>query len=270
MAFSLNNLRLGLLALVLAVVIRVFIGEPRFIPTSSMVPTLLVDDRLVVEKISYDLRDPQRGDVVVFRAPQDQTQDYIKRVVGLPGDRLRVTSGSLVVGGVPVSRGQLLTRFFEVYPQSARQYEAQVQAESRRNYRPNFTVRLTAQSVHLGLIRPNQGLFTHELNLSDIAQLMGVPQTQLVLIPGQVFINGQPLVEPYTAEDTEYTCPGDCPLWPSAWAQELVVPSGTYFVMGDNRNNSKDSHEWGFLPRQNIIGRAFVRFWPLERLGFIY
>lgn len=166
-----DNLQILVVALVLAVVIRLFVAEPRFIPSDSMVPTLQIGDRLVVEKVAYRFRPPQTGDVVVFDPPQQllnfgysPDKAFIKRIIGTPGDIVQVTKG-------------------------------------------------------------------------------------------QVYLNQQPLTEPYIAEAPAY---------------EMVpvrVPPNQYFVMGDNRNNSNDSHVWGFLPRQNIIGRAIFRFFPFDRFG---
>ncbi|MBD1913686.1 MULTISPECIES: signal peptidase I [unclassified Leptolyngbya] len=168
-----ENIRFLVIALALALVIRIFIAEPRFIPSDSMVPTLAVGDRLVVEKVSYRLRPPAHGDIVVFHPPAvleelgyGQDQAFIKRIIGEPGDILEV-------------RG------------------------------------------------------------------------------GQVVLNGQPLQENYIAAPPDYILP------------PIHVPEGAYFVMGDNRNNSNDSHVWGFLPRPNIIGRAVFRFYPFSRLGSI-
>jgi signal peptidase I len=160
-----------MVALAIALVVRVFIAEPRYIPSPSMMPTLAVGDRLLIEKLSYHLQPPNRGDIVVFEPPP-QLQDYgysasqafIKRVIGLPGDTVQVSQG-------------------------------------------------------------------------------------------KVFINGQALIERYILEAPEYEMP-------------LVrVPTGSLFMMGDNRNDSNDSHVWGFLPIQNAIGRAAFRFWPLDKVG---
>ena len=167
-----ENLQILLIALVLAVLIRLFIAEPRYIPSDSMEPTLLIGDRLVVEKLSYRLHPPQSGDVIVFQPPmqfQEQfgflpDKAFIKRVIGRAGDRVQVQ------GGV-------------------------------------------------------------------------------------VYLNEQPLQEPYIAEPPAYQMP------------TVQVPEGSLFVMGDNRNNSNDSHVWGFLPAQNVIGRAILRFFPFNRLG---
>ena len=166
-----ENLQIVAIALILAVVIRLFIAEPRFIPSDSMVPTLQIGDRLVVEKVSYALHPPATGDIIVFQPPA-QLQQYgyspnrafIKRIIGTPGDRVQIHDGT-------------------------------------------------------------------------------------------VYLNQRPLQEPYTAEPPDYE-------------MELVqVPANEFFVMGDNRNNSNDSHVWGFLPKENIIGRAIFRFFPIDRVG---
>ncbi len=166
-----ENLILLLIALGLALLIRTFVAEPRFIPSDSMVPTLHIGDRLVVEKVTYHLHPPQHGDIIVFEPPtQLQLQGYkpgqafIKRVIGTPGDTIAVKQG-------------------------------------------------------------------------------------------KVFRNREPLREPYIAAPPNYLM------------REVTVPPDTIFVMGDNRNNSNDSHLWGFLPQKNIIGRAWLRFFPFDRLG---
>ncbi len=168
-----ENLQILGIALVLALLVRVLIAEPRYIPSDSMVPTLEVGDRLVIEKISYRLRLPLRGDIVVFDPPAQlqqlgftSDQAFIKRVVGEPGQTVQVHNG-------------------------------------------------------------------------------------------YVLINGIPLQEPYIAQPPAYEM------------EPVVVPEGEFFVMGDNRNNSNDSHVWGFLPKENIIGRAAFRFYPLRRAGVI-
>jgi signal peptidase I len=170
------------IALALALGVRATVAEARYIPSESMLPTLEVGDRLIVEKVSYHFETPQRGDIVVFNPPKiegllNENNAFIKRVIGLPGDRLAV-------------RG------------------------------------------------------------------------------GHVIRNGLPLTEPYIKENPDYDMPD--PANPHAYfhdGREVTVPPGHVFVMGDNRNNSMDSHVWGFLPIDHIIGRAVVRFWPPTRLG---
>lgn len=159
------------IALVLSLLVRTFIAEPRYIPSDSMFPTLHVGDRLVVEKISQWVRPVHSGDIVVFEPPPqlqalgyDKQQAFIKRIVATAG-----------------------------------------------------------QSVEV-----------HD---------------------GQLFVDGIASEEPYIASPPAYDLP------------RIEVPEGRIFVMGDNRNNSNDSHVWGFLPADNIIGRAWLRFWPGDRLG---
>jgi signal peptidase I len=166
-----ENIQILTIALALALFIRFLIAEPRYIPSDSMLPTLHIGDRLVVEKVSYYFRPPLTGDIVVFEPPQQlQEQGFtpdqalIKRVIGQPGQTVKVQAG-------------------------------------------------------------------------------------------KVYLNDQPLEEPYIAEPPTYQM------------KTIVVPEDALFVMGDNRNNSNDSHAWGFLPQENVIGRAVFRFFPLDRLG---
>lgn len=166
-----ENLQIVVIALFLALLIRTFVAEPRYIPSDSMVPTLQVGDRLVVEKVSYRVYTPATGDIVVFDPPQKlqvqgyaKDQAFIKRVIGIEGNTVAIENG-------------------------------------------------------------------------------------------KVYLNNQPLGEDYVAEPPNYQ-----------WGPE-VIPKDQLFVMGDNRNNSNDSHIWGFLPKKNVIGHACFRFWPLDRIG---
>lgn len=157
---------------ILAFGIRSFVAEARYIPSGSMLPTLQINDRLIIDKISYDFRDPKRGDIVVF-SPTDTLKKqnfkdaFIKRVIGLPGEKVEVKDGI-------------------------------------------------------------------------------------------VYVNGQSIQEKYIEDQPNYRF------------GPVSVPPNQYLVLGDNRNNSYDSHYWGFVPRDNIIGRAVIRFWPINRVGEIY
>lgn len=168
-----ENFRLIAIALILALLIRIFVAEPRYIPSDSMLPTLQMGDRLVVEKISYRFHPPATGDIIVFDPPVQlqnlgyaKDQAFIKRVIGKPGQVVTISKG-------------------------------------------------------------------------------------------KVYLDNQPLQEDYIAEPPAYQLTAK------------QVPENEFFVMGDNRNDSNDSHVWGFLPKENIIGRAQFRFWPLNRIGFV-
>jgi signal peptidase I len=166
-----ENFQILFIALILALIVRSYVAEPRFIPSDSMVPTLEVGDRLVVEKISYRLHPPEFGDIIVFDPPPQlqelgyaKDQAFIKRIIGKPGQTIEVKAG-------------------------------------------------------------------------------------------KVFVDGQALQESYIAEQPKYNM------------LPVKVPEDRYFVMGDNRNNSNDSHVWGFLPKDFILGRAWFRFYPFDRVG---
>jgi len=206
-------------------VLRSFLFEPFRIPSGSMIPTLQIGDLILVNKYQYgirlpvinrkiiDLGSPQRGDVMVFRFPHNTTQDYIKRVVGLPGDRVEYADRRLSINGQPVPE-QPLPRYFE---------------EDRVQYYAQFAEKL--------------GNVEHRIILSEGP---GVP-------PMRAFAHTHPQACQYTAAGVSCT-----------------VPEGHYFVMGDNRDNSEDSRFWGFVPDENIVGRAFfiwMNFGNIGRIG---
>ncbi|MGB0561071.1 MAG: signal peptidase I [Spirulinaceae cyanobacterium] len=168
------------LSIFFAVVIRTFIAEARYIPSRSMLPTLEVGDRLMIEKLSYRFGDPKRGDVIVFRPPDEAERctphqevelpirdAYIKRIVGLPGETVEVKAGT-------------------------------------------------------------------------------------------VYVDSEPLEENYLDESPKYSF------------GPVTVPEESYLVLGDNRNESCDSHVWGAVPEQQIIGRTVVRFFPFNRLSLSF
>ncbi len=158
-------LETALLTLVIFLAVRLAVQNFR-VEGSSMEPTLHTNQYLLVNKVSYLVGEPQRGDIVVLRFPLDPRRDFIKRIVGLPGEQVEVKGGS-------------------------------------------------------------------------------------------VYVNGQALVEPYLLQRPAYTYP------------PTTLPPREYFVLGDNRNNSDDSHVWNGLPRKDIIGKAWVSYWPPATWGIV-
>jgi signal peptidase I len=217
----------GLFPVILIVfLLRSFLFEPFKIPSGSMVPTLLVGDLILVNKFHYGVRlpvlnkkiipnhDPQRGDVMVFRYPVDPRVDYIKRVVGIPGDEVAWLNQKLSINGQPVpTKG--LGEFYD---------------EDSMRYVPMFSERLGAVE-HRILVDPRRPAF------------FGGDQ------------KGFPFSENCRYQPEGVVC---------------KVPPGHYFMMGDNRDNSQDSRFWGFVPDENIVGRAFfvwMNFGNLGRIG---
>ena len=148
--------------------VRPFVMEAFWIPSGSMIPTLEIGDRVLVNKFIYRFTEPERGDIVVFRSVDNPDEDLIKRVVGVPGDEIAVRRGRLI-------------------------------------------------------------------------------------------LNGEPQKEPYTNKN-----------FPDrSFYARTTVPEGHVFVMGDNRGNSADSRVFGPLPKKNIEGEAFLRFWPPNRIGLL-
>ena len=210
--------------------LRSFLFEPFRIPSGSMIPTLQVGDLILVNKFDYGIRlpiinkkvieigQPQRGDVMVFRYPKDPSLDYIKRVIGLPGDHIVYRNKRLEINGQPVSEAPLPDYF----------------DQDRVIFSKQFRETLP------------RGDHTIEHNI------LNDDDRSAIIVP-----NEYPFREncQYTENDTVVTC---------------TVPAGNYFMMGDNRDNSEDSRYWGFVPDQNIVGKAFfiwMNFGNIGRIG---
>ncbi|MPV58431.1 signal peptidase I [Burkholderia sp. HI2761] len=206
-------------------VVRSFVVEPFKIPSGSMVPTLLVGDFILVNKFEYGLRLPvtntkitqgsplSRGDVVVFRYPKDESVDYIKRVIGLPGDTVAYQDKQLTINGQPVPEAPL-PDFFD---------------DERQNYAKQFE------------------------------ETIGNKKNAIL---------NNPAVPPFVMGAYDYPYRDNCTY--NSRGVICKVPPGHYFMMGDNRDNSADSRYWGFVPDQNIVGRAFfiwMNFSDLKRIG---
>jgi signal peptidase I len=215
----------GLFPVILIVfLLRSFLFEPFKIPSGSMVPTLMVGDLILVNKFHYGVRLPvinkkiidnhpvARGDVMVFRFPPDPRQDYIKRVVGLPGDEVAYIRQQLTINGQPV-------------PEAAK---GEHYDDDSLSYSPQFAEKLGAAEHHIR-VDPRRSIHYDARRF------------------------------PFS-ENCRYTADG----------VTCRVPAGHYFMMGDNRDNSLDSRFWGFVPDQNIVGRAFfvwMNFGNLGRIG---
>lgn len=159
-------------ASILALVIVTLIVQTFAIPTGSMISTLNIGNHLMVNKFIYYFKKPKRGDIIVFVYPVNPKKDFIKRLVGLPGETIEIKDGS-------------------------------------------------------------------------------------------VFINGEELRAPQTIAERHYYNEG-------MYGEGLIkIPDNTYFVMGDNTRNSKDSRFWGFVPKKNLLGKAFFVYWPLTKMRII-
>ena len=199
-------------------VLRSFLYEPFQIPSGSMMPTLLVGDFILVEKFTYGLKDPvmrnkfvdlglpERGDVVVFKFPPDPRLDYIKRVVGLPGDTV-------------------------IYRN--KQLKIKPACDTAENCPPFQTIDLKFESTGEA--------YKQFVPLEKYTEKLGVVSHQIYRTQGRASSNR------YYAQ-------------PGTQADEWIVPEGHYFVLGDNRDNSEDGRYWGFVPEENLVGKA-VAIW---------
>ena len=215
-----SNLKSIFLAVLIALIIRSFFAEPYNIPSGSMKPNLLVGDFIFVSKWSYGFSKhslpfsiplipgkifsklPERGEVVVFKTPEDNRTDYIKRVIGLPGDRIQIIDGKIIINDNLILRKKLKD-FIDTDKNSS--------IKRIRKYKEYF--------------------FNKEIEVLDIMDQGIVDNTNL-----------------------------------------YVVPEGHFFVMGDNRDNSQDSRFTnivGYIPIENLIGKAQFVFFSLENSRFL-
>ena len=163
-----------IIAVVLALIIRTFVVQAFKIPTGSMRPTLIEGDRILVNKFIYKFTQPKRGDVIVFISPEDKKKDFIKRLVGLPNENIRISNGVILVNNNPVEEGSILKK-------------------------------------------------QHYYNRGDFG------------------VEGQ----------------------------SVTVPNDAYYVLGDNSISSRDSRYWGFMPKKYLLGKAFLIYWPPNRIRMI-
>lgn len=171
--FFLDIIETFVIALAMFVLMYLFLFQPHQVKGNSMYPNFHDEEYLLTNKITYRLSEPKRGDVIVFKAPKNEEYDYIKRIVGLPGDTIKIEDCN-------------------------------------------------------------------------------------------VFINNQPLKEEYLSENI---CTSSGRTWQAG--KSIMLSENEYFVAGDNRPYSSDSRDWGTVPETNIVGKAWFRYWPADRIGII-
>ena len=230
--------------LAVVLIVRSFLIEPFNIPSSSMVPTLYTGDFIAVNKYAYGVRlplaynkvldtgAPEHGDVAVFRYPENPSIYYIKRVIGLPGDMVSYNQGQLAINDVPVATQSV-------------------------NFDAN--AELTSQLYGAGQVAPGQVLSaTDAVQMSqqeeDHAQYFqetqGKHQHLVRYLPGM----NSAQYAPFLQQESPEVVSSEGTQW------SIKVPEGQYFVMGDNRDRSADGRFWGFVPDDNLAGKA-VYIW---------
>ena len=160
------------IAFILAMAVRAFVMAAFKIPTGSMIPTLMVGDKIFVNKFIYRFTEPKRGDIIVFKSPEDLKKDFVKRLIGLEGETIEISNGRIIVNGKPI---------------------------------------VELDGTGKEIVYYNRGAYGAE-------------------------------------------------------GKTIKVPANSYFALGDNSNNSRDSREWGFVPKKYMIGKAFLIWWPPNRI----
>ena len=211
--WSPENLKSLFFLILLVLCFRWSIASPYHVPTASMEPTIKVGDRLLAFKLSYGLKipftdisviewgKPGHGDIIVFRYPKEPQIDYVKRVVGLPGDKIRVEDNSIYING-------------------------ELQVRKDHNFDRSILGDIADDANRRDLFKEN---------------LRGLDHWVMQATPG-----------PYALFQSRFPSDG-----------EFVVPDDSFFVMGDNRDNSTDSRSWGVVPKEYVRGKALFVIWSM-------
>jgi signal peptidase I len=270
-------------------VLHRFVFQLFFIPSESMVPTLLINDRIVVNRFLYRFRPPERGEVIVFHAPPKASptpKDFVKRCIGLPGETIEIVPDRVMVDGKPAFR--IISR--NESPDDSRDLvvDPNVEVKVRGDRvmvenRPVVVLSSTGGAQVRGDALYVDGKVVTSFGAGDVPEPQPLPAPaieaglqgsrfsdhfgneiyvvrghSIAIDPGHVLINGKSLGrEPYVRETPRYA-KGPIKLGPNE-----------YFMMGDNRNNSADSHQWGALEGYRIVGKAALLFWPPMRAGLV-
>jgi len=215
-----DTIKTVILAILIAVLVRSFLFEPFRIPSGSMYPTLEVGDYLFVSKYTYGYSkhsfpfsavpfsgriwydEPKQGDIVVFKYPKDNSTDYIKRIIGMPGDKIKLENGRVLINGKMLEREKV-----------------------------------------------------EDYVITDNAENTGVYTQYIETLPNGIKHNVLEISDDAPLDNTE----------------ELVVPEGYFFMMGDNRDRSDDSRaNVGFVPVENLVGKARILFFSYGDNGVWY
>jgi signal peptidase I len=238
-------------------IIRPFIVQSFFIPSESMLPTLKIHDHIMVNKFIYRFREPNHGDVIVFKSPEaaspdGQRRDFIKRVIAVPGDVVRITPGRVMVGKSEMDHKGIREALADLIRPDA-----------------EGAVKFVKDAVILDGRR---------IDKKELAERLAVKPAEVRIVPAKVYINGKRIDEPYLNEDPDiqYPVPSGPLATPRTWlvlgpdgGYNVKIPRGRLLVMGDNRNNSYDSRFWGLLDRRDVLGKAMFRYIPLSRIGVV-
>jgi signal peptidase I len=263
-------------AVILIVGLNTFIIQGSYIPSASMMNTLMEGDYIWVNKAAYFLQSPSRGDIVVFNFPLDPTRDFIKRLIGLPGDKISIKNKTLFLNGVPHREKFTMNDYLirEVYSDelfgNSRElrlpqgyvmvtWEGEVFFPKLAYFARNINAE-RQDGLDLKVREKGMSRYRHPLHIvADAGDTVRLSD-EGISVDGILYGSGQYKIFETVSMDFE---------GPALETPEFIVPEDMYFVMGDNRDNSQDSRYWGFVPKSYMKGRAFFLYWPLDRMKLL-
>jgi signal peptidase I len=277
-------------ALLLALLLRNYAIASFYIPSGSMENTLMTHDLLIADKFSYKVlqQDPRRGDIMIFQYPLDRKKDYIKRVIGLPGDIVKIRDKTVYVNGTPLNEDYIKEKPWQDYgPKTvprAGDYDFIYTSD------PLIVAPTTGSSgdqKHIDFETIDRfdytGIVSYQLESTPesavlagkvaLKELGGGVDRHINLHAG-LFTEGSDT--PLAVRELKVTQPEEKLSFGFAGLEQgrytlrvFIIQRDCYLMMGDNRNDSRDGRAWGFVPRDYFEGRAMVVFWPPQRIKVI-
>lgn len=290
-------LRITLIAgIIVFGLIRPYVVQAFYIPSRSMENTLLINDHIFVNKFVYYFQKPRRWDIIVFEYPKNPEKDYIKRLVGLPGDTVALRNHELFINNRKVPRRYLNTEVEMLVSPPAL---TQVRLNRMGTPRQMFRFDGDGLSVNRDVVVGNSPRSPVQLRVGQSRMLMEA-QSHRIKITNYEGLNQSPSYTknfgpvhiPRTGESVDLTALSSreiafymnlMRLWfgdrityrngviyrGGVPQRSLEIREPLYFAMGDNRDQSEDSRAWGFIPASRLLGEAFFIYWPPGRVGFI-
>ena len=289
-------------AVILIVGLNTFVIQGSYIPSASMMNTLVEGDYIWVNKAAYILSEPRRGDVVVFNFPLDPTRDFIKRLIGIPGDKIKIQNKKLILNDEVMLEDFTLQDYALVLADPKLQKEsnlpppAMLEMPIELLFSNGLKTLLPANSYIVewkpDLISSKENPFIAMNPESKVGDSIDIKErvpgksrfstplkilatskqeTSIQLKEAGLMIDQQliPFGHFKVFQRIDKAPSNQDFIHPANTMEELTVPENTYFVMGDNRDNSQDSRFWGFVDRSNLKGRAFFLYFPFGRMKSI-
>lgn len=232
-------------ALILVFIIQTFYLANYTVPTSSMYPTIKPGERFFADKVSYKFKEPERGEIIVFKEPFTDKDRYTKRLIGLPGEKVNIKDGNIYIDGSKLKSSNKIFYYNDSTFIGENEWEIPQKGDSIKLIEGIF--RYNEETISLKSL--NSKLEEDKNIIYDI-----------IIVDAMFILNDASLTGPIYDRDI---------LLKLINGNEVKLNSDYYFALGDNSQNSFDSRYWGFISEKRLLGKMLFRFWPLSEFGWV-